>query len=734
MKQLMRWSLVLACSTTLVGATAYHTTARNSFQSNSLLAATIKDRDRNSASVPFDLLPNLAPPQQLAQLQSQAQTTQASPERNRSRYVLANLHLSNRNPQAAIPLLAGLETEYPMLADYVLLKRAQALTASSDLNSAMAVWQQILSQYPDSPAAAEALYALGQFPQLMSKFPSHPRSQDVLLAELHKSPNRADLLISMAVYFRDYKGIVPLLDRLVGLKGVTLTPDQWWSIAEGYYDNAEYGKASLAYARATSNPYTAYRLGRSFQRNRQKDRAIAAYHSVFQKFPNSPQAPRALIRLIDLSRPGDAVRFADIVVAKYPNTAGEALLKKADILQQQGNAQAASNAQALLLNNYGSSDAAAQLSWRYAKHQARSGQLNQAISWVNRIVANEPESETAPEAAYWAGKWATRLGDRNTARQMYTFAVTKHPQSYFAWRSASQLGLQVGDFNTARSIQPSFDRPSTRSPLPAGNPALSELYMLGQDRDASDYWQFAMRGRLAKNPKEILTDAVLRLGVNDNIRGIARADSLNWLDVTPAEQAEINELKKQPLFWQALYPFPYYATVSSWAGQRNLPPLLVMGLIRQESRFEAEILSRSGAVGLMQIMPDTGRWIASKQGMSSYSLKNPEHNIEMGTWYFDYTHREFSDNSMLAIASYNAGPGAIGRWVKSRGIGDPDEFVEQIPYDETRDYVYRVFANNWNYMRLYSPQVQQKLAQLEAESVKLSTTQVKNAEKANTKK
>jgi soluble lytic murein transglycosylase len=292
----------------------------------------------------------------------------------------------------------------------------------------------------------------------------------------------------------------------------------------------------------------------------------------------------------------------------------------------------------------------------------------------------------------------------------------------------------VGDFNTARSIQPSFDRPSTRSPLPAGNPALSELYMLGQDRDASDYWQFAMRGRLAKNPKEILTDAVLRLGVNDNIRGIARADSLNWLDVTPAEQAEINELKKQPLFWQALYPFPYYATVSSWAGQRNLPPLLVMGLIRQESRFEAEILSRSGAVGLMQIMPDTGRWIASKQGMSSYSLKNPEHNIEMGTWYFDYTHREFSDNSMLAIASYNAGPGAIGRWVKSRGIGDPDEFVEQIPYDETRDYVYRVFANNWNYMRLYSPQVQQKLAQLEAESVKLSTTQVKNAEKANTKK
>jgi len=112
------------------------------------------------------------------------------------------------------------------------------------------------------------------------------------------------------------------------------------------------------------------------------------------------------------------------------------------------------------------------------------------------------------------------------------------------------------------------------------------------------------------------------------------------------------------------------------------------------------------------VMPDTGAWIARKRGIRSYSLKNPEDNINFGTWYLDYTHNSFQNNSLLAVASYNAGPGAIGRWVREKGIDDPDEFVENIPYAETRDYVPKVFGNYWNYLRLYSPVIQQKMATL----------------------
>jgi len=90
-------------------------------------------------------------------------------------------------------------------------------------------------------------------------------------------------------------------------------------------------------------------------------------------------------------------------------------------------------------------------------------------------------------------------------------------------------------------------------------------------------------------------------------------------------------------------------------------------------------------------------------------------DIKLGTWYLDYTHQEYSGNSMLAIASYNAGPGAVGDWVAKAGSQDPDVFVENIPYSETKGYVKSVFENYWNYLRLYNPDVAQKLAQVSKE-------------------
>ena len=114
----------------------------------------------------------------------------------------------------------------------------------------------------------------------------------------------------------------------------------------------------------------------------------------------------------------------------------------------------------------------------------------------------------------------------------------------------------------------------------------------------------------------------------------------------------------------------------------------------------------------MQIMPDTGLWIANKRGVNNYNLDNPTDNINFGTWYLDYTHSRYADNSMLAVASYNAGPNRVAQWVQERSINDPDEFVNSIPYDETRDYVSKVLGNYWNYLRLYSPSVQQQIAAL----------------------
>jgi soluble lytic murein transglycosylase len=708
MKKLMRWSIVLMLSATLAGASAPLITA--SSESNLAVNASLAN-NRDSKS--FDPLTYSPIEQRLAKLETQAKQQDSPIDRIRARFVLADLYLNSRKPKEAIAALDKLEIEYPVLADFVLLKRAQAQTQARDLQSARANWETILKNFPESSASAEALFALGQTQQLLDKFPAHPRSQEVVLRLLSQAPNRIDLLTHLATYFGDYKGIQPFLDRLVA-SSPNLTGDQWWAIADAYFNNFEFGKAANAYTRATPTPITAYKYARSLQRGKQTDAAIAAYNRVVQQFPKSPQAPRALIRITQIDAPEAAVAASDRIIANYADTAGEALGIKASILEDKlDSPKSASGNRNLLLERYSNSNAAGELRWRIAKGQGRAGQLSNAIATIDLLIASSPDSEAAAEASFWAGKWANQIGDKAKAKKFFEFAIRQHPDSYYAWRSASSLGWQVGTFTTARYTAPAIAIPSARQALPAGSAKLQELYILGLDRDARSQWQTEIKNRRNLEPNEVFTDGVLRVAIQDNLTGIKTLESLDWLDVSPSQKAEIVKLKQHPAYMQSLYPFHYWDIIANWSRERKLSPALVIGLMRQESRFEAQIRSSSGAIGLMQIMPDTGSWIASKKGVSNYNLDNPADNISFGTWYLDYTHSRYGDNSMLAVASYNAGPGAVAGWVESRGVGDPDEFVNNIPYEETRDYVSKVLGNYWNYLRLYSPSVQQQISTLQ---------------------
>jgi soluble lytic murein transglycosylase len=114
----------------------------------------------------------------------------------------------------------------------------------------------------------------------------------------------------------------------------------------------------------------------------------------------------------------------------------------------------------------------------------------------------------------------------------------------------------------------------------------------------------------------------------------------------------------------------------------------------------------------MQVMPETAEWVASQIDLKQYNLEDPQDNIKLGTWYLDFTHREYDNNSLFAVASYNAGPGSVADWITRFGFNDPDKFVEEIPFPETKGYVEAVFENYWNYLRLYNPDISQQLAQV----------------------
>ena len=470
-----------------------------------------------------------------------------------------------------------------------------------------------------------------------------------------------------------------------------------------FRSRGEYDKAASAYAKAPPTPRNRYRVARGLQLDDKLEAAKSAYQRMIKAFPRAEETGLALRRLAGLSTPEPAISYLDRVIAQFPKEAPAALLQKAKLLDLR-DPKAAAQARQALLTRYPNSDAAAEYRWQIAEKFAAAGDLIKAWQWAQPITSNNPDSDLAPKAGFWVGKWAEKLGHSRDAKKAFQHVLGKYPQSYYAWRSAVHLGLPVGDFNSLRRHSPVLDKPMGRTQPPAGSATFQELYHLGQDGDAWRLFQAETANRKELTVEEQFTDALLKLNRGHNLAGINQIWGLKE-QKTPADQQQFQELRQTSEYWHSLFPFPFYDAIVNWSQKRQLNPLLVTSLIRQESRFEPAIRSPVGATGLMQVMPTTGRWIADKINLKDYSLTNPENNINLGTWYLDHTHEQYGDNSLLAVASYNAGPGNVAKWVKKYGLDDFDQFVENIPFAETRGYVESVFGNYWNYLRIYNPEI-----------------------------
>ncbi|GAB4157139.1 MAG: transglycosylase SLT domain-containing protein [Cyanobacteria bacterium J069] len=658
------------------------------------------------------------PPQQrAAQLQLVAQGKK-SDDQKRARFLLASDLIQQGQAAAAMPLLERLDKDYDTLAAYALARRAQAQTAAGESGQAAETWNTLAKRFPKQPVSVEALYELGktdpqQWQEAIARFPAHPRSLEIAKTLLKQDPKQPELLLQIARHGHYLPDVGQYLDRLTKDYADTLEPEDWEAIAFLNWEKQRYGEAGKAYAKAPRTPLNAYREGRGAQLAGRRDTAITAYNKVVAEFPDSPEAPTSLLRLAQLGRDrAEKLTYLDQVISQYPDRASDALLEKYKLVKPDA-AQATLTAQVaqMLLESHSKTDAAAELRWMLAEEKAAQGDIQGAWTLARQVAQENPDSPPAAEAAFWVGKWAQRLGQVQEASQAYEYVLSRYPESYYAWRSATMLGWDVGDFTTVRQKLPSVKLPATH-PMPlAGSDTLKELYQLGQYQDAWALWQTEFTNRKTPTVEEQFTDGLMRLGVGDNLEGIFQISSL-VRRTEPEVQSQVQALRRQGDYWRSLFPFQFAEPIQQWSQTMQLNPLLVTALIRQESRFERQIVSSAGATGLMQLMPGTASWVASKLNQPQYDLENPNDNIKLGTWYLNYTHETYSDNSLFAVASYNAGPGAIAQWIERFGYSDPDLFVEQIPYPETKGYVEAVFSNYWNYLRLYNPDVSAKLAQL----------------------
>lgn len=153
-----------------------------------------------------------------------------------------------------------------------------------------------------------------------------------------------------------------------------------------------------------------------------------------------------------------------------------------------------------------------------------------------------------------------------------------------------------------------------------------------------------------------------------------------------------------------LYPFPYRDTVETYSDRYRVDPYLAIAVIKTESKFQDDVHSHRGAIGLMQLMPDTAEWIAGQLEDPAYSVEaihEPERNIRYGIWYLSTLQREFDGNDVLALAAYNAGRGNVQSWIREYGWPSDFHDIDAIPYQETREYVRKVLLTEHKYRSLY---------------------------------
>jgi peptidoglycan lytic transglycosylase len=345
--------------------------------------------------------------------------------------------------------------------------------------------------------------------------------------------------------------------------------------------------------------------------------------------------------------------------------------------------------------------------WKAAWLAFRQGRTDQARQGFENQIALYPDSAEIPNALYWRARLAEEEGDPAMARAFYQKLSDRFRNYYYAELGRQRLQALPRPPNDDVPHYALLDRVSalsTAGKITAADPPEDNLRV--------------ERARLLSNGG--LADAAVR-----ELQAAASQEGGTW---APPEMARVYqdggrydrgiEIMKRATpnyfavdipdlprpYWEALFPKAYWTDLRKYSELNGLDPYLVASLIRQESEFNALALSRANAVGLMQLLPKTGKTVAKQVKLKKFSapeLYTPAVNLELGTRYFKDMVDKYNGQFEYALAAYNAGTDRVGDWLGQGHYRDPQEFVESIPFTETREYVQAILRNASVYRQLY---------------------------------
>lgn len=304
-------------------------------------------------------------------------------------------------------------------------------------------------------------------------------------------------------------------------------------------------------------------------------------------------------------------------------------------------------------------------------------------------------SEAADDAAkafYWRARAYDEGGQASQARQDYERSVRRDPLSWYAILACQRLG-EAGHACPELSAPPRDE-----ADLETQIPARVQLFVrLGLREDAFSSLRSAERGLRDQAPRGRVNEAISRL--YSAVGGTTRAFRLASLEHSRLGMRPSGDARWA---WDAAYPRPYFERVQDEAEQRGVAWEHVYATMLQESHFDESAFSQAGAIGLLQLMPESARSHAAREGWSftPERLYEPEWNIRFGIVEIAAHIRRFR-SIPLAIAAYNAGAARVERWLDEEETRDLDLFVEHIPFNETRRYVRRVVGHMARYRYLH---------------------------------
>jgi soluble lytic murein transglycosylase len=573
------------------------------------------------------------------------------------------------NPKRAFELIKKYFDRIPQPQGTFLL--ARVFKANGDLLQAAEYFQRVYYTYPTSREALDSANALVDLKQrLNDAFPAvMPAALLGRAQKLLDAKKPADASVELAAAIPQLVGVQRDLARVrlgeADFQGGK-TQDAFAYLTALKVDDAE------ADAERLNN---LIRIARKLNR----DADVRSFLTLLEQHPSSPWRLDALIFVADAARsqndPGTYLPLYSACAASFGND------PKAEWCH-----------------------------WQVAFNSYRKDGAD-AFDLLRAYIQRFPDSSNTSDALYFLGRLMESKNDAESARACYDEMGIHFPNTYFAIVAKERLeSSAIKAANPGVTMQAFLHSVPWRSrghfasfepgPVPQKRITRARLLQLtGLDDWAENELKFGAHND--NEPQNVYALELAKMATQRDspqqavkyIKSLAPGYTYMALDEAP------------PIFWKMAFPIPYRGALEKYSRDQGLDPFLIAALIRQESEFDVKVISYANAYGLMQLLPATGRQLARHFGikrLSSAELLTADRNLQLGTYFFRNLLNSYAGQPEIALASYNAGPGRANLWRTWGPFREPAEFIEIVPFHQTRGYVQFVLRNADVYRRLYA--------------------------------